>query len=98
MRRIPDEIGHLTFLKELSVYDTKIKALPPSFARLCDLRYLALRNSQLRQIPGEARQRFFCGAFSHRPFGLRVGKAHSLLSALSLRFSLPGRCARSGSC
>ncbi len=50
---LPAEIGQLTELKELFLYDNKLTSLPAEIGQLTSLEQLSLSNNQLMNLPSE---------------------------------------------
>ena len=53
---LPPEIGKLTNLTELLLYDNKLKSIPFELGKLTNLTMLALDNNQLTSVPAELAQ------------------------------------------
>ncbi len=51
LKSLPEEIGNLTWLSHLSLYDNQLTALPDSFGNLTGLSELLLSNNRLSALP-----------------------------------------------
>jgi Leucine-rich repeat (LRR) protein len=94
LERLPDCLGALTALEDLSLSGNRLAAAPPAVAALPALRRLALNGNGLREVPGE-----WGGAAKLEKLHLQGNALSSVpdgLTHLPVRRGRPGRARLGG--